>query len=79
MRITGTAQIENAIIMGAKIGNGEVDSLQIAGNSATFGTFAETVTTLVGDGTMDFVFVEYLSIPAGETADIYISVSLEHG
>lgn len=90
VQITGIAQIETAVIEDlavdtafvgalvvdtANIATAAVDTLQIAGNAATFASFSRRTTQLTGDGTLDNMVSGSVNIPAGETAQILITVS----
>ena len=54
--ITNTANIKNAIITGAKIGNAQVDTLQLAGQAVTIPVSAHTAgSQTINDGSTDSV------------------------
>jgi hypothetical protein len=84
--ITGTAQIGDALITGAKIGNLQVDTLQIANNAVTIPVYAFAAATITLTTTLADVAtlsinraglatrVEFSTLVRGDGPDGYLSV-----
>ena len=84
VQITGLTQMNQAVINTLAADNGfitnlTVDRLNIAGNSATFADFAEFNGNTDGTGSLILIAAAGVLVPPGETTEILICVTLDHG